>query len=73
LEAPSTAIKTQLGAEGATLNAINGVATQLSSDPSNAFSILYEGTATVLNAMLNGADNVSTFAWALSFGQAPGM
>lgn len=49
----------QLGAEGATLEAINGVAAQLSSDPSNALSILYEGTATVLNAMLNGADNVS--------------
>ena len=49
----------QLGAEGATLDAINGVVGQLSSDPSNAFNILYEGTASILNAWLNGADNVS--------------
>jgi hypothetical protein len=49
----------QLGAEGATLDAINGVVAQLASDPSNALSILYEGTATILNAGLNGADNVS--------------
>jgi hypothetical protein len=49
----------QLGAEGATLEAINGVLAQLSADPSNALNILYEGTATVLNAGLNGADNVS--------------
>jgi hypothetical protein len=49
----------QLGSEGATLEAINGVVSQLQSDPSNALSILYEGTATVLNAYLNGADNVS--------------
>jgi hypothetical protein len=49
----------QLGAEGATLDAINGVVGQLASDPSNAFNILYEGTATILNAGLNGADNVS--------------
>jgi hypothetical protein len=49
----------QLGAEGATLDAINGVIGQLASDPSNALNILYEGTATILNAGLNGADNVS--------------
>jgi len=49
----------QLGAEGATLGAINDVVGQLSADPSNALNILYEGTATVLNAGLNGADNVS--------------
>jgi len=49
----------QLGEEGATLDAINGVIGQLTSDPSNALNILYEGSATILNAMLNGADNVS--------------
>jgi hypothetical protein len=49
----------QLGAEGATLEAVNGVLAQLAADPSNALSILYEGTATILNAGLNGADNVS--------------
>jgi hypothetical protein len=49
----------QLGAEGATLDAINGVVGQLAADPSNALNILYEGTATILNAGLNGADNVS--------------
>jgi hypothetical protein len=49
----------QLGAEGATLDAINGVVGQLASDPSNALNILYEGSASILNAALNGADNVS--------------
>jgi hypothetical protein len=49
----------QFGAEGAELSALNGVIGQLSADPSNALNILYEGTATVLNAGLNGADNVS--------------
>ena len=49
----------QLGATGATVEAINSVVAQLQADPSNAFSILYEGTASVLNAYLNGADNVS--------------
>ncbi len=48
-----------LGATAATDEAINSVVTQLQADPSNAFSILYEGTASVLNAYLNGADNVS--------------
>ncbi len=41
------------------MTAINGVLAQLSADPSNALNILYEGAATVLNAELNGADNVS--------------
>jgi hypothetical protein len=49
----------QFGAEGAELSALNGVIGQLSSDPSNALNILYEGTASILNAGLNGADNVS--------------
>jgi hypothetical protein len=49
----------QLGAEGAELGAINTVAGQLAADPSNALSILYEGLASVLNAGLNGASNVS--------------
>jgi hypothetical protein len=49
----------QLGEEGATLGAVNDVVGQLSSDPSNALNILYEGTASILNAALNGADNVS--------------
>jgi hypothetical protein len=49
----------QLGAEGAELTAINDVLAQLSADPSNALNILYEGTASILNAGLNGADNVS--------------
>jgi hypothetical protein len=49
----------QLGAEGAELGAINTVAGQLAADPSNALSILYEGFASVLNAGLNGASNVS--------------
>ena len=31
----------------------------MASDPSNALNILYEGTASILNAGLNGADNVS--------------
>ena len=31
----------------------------MSADPSNALNILYEGAATILNAALNGADNVS--------------
>ncbi|MBV9722585.1 MAG: hypothetical protein JO082_11810 [Mycobacterium sp.] len=49
----------QIGADGATIQAIDGVVSQLQADPSNAFNILYEGTATVLNAYLNGEDNVS--------------
>ncbi len=49
----------QLGAEGATAGAISDVVAQLQSDPSNALTILYEGAATILNAGLNGADNVS--------------
>jgi hypothetical protein len=49
----------QFGAEGATLGAINGVVGQLMTDPSNALTTLYEGLATILNAGLNGQDNVS--------------
>jgi hypothetical protein len=49
----------QFGAEAAEFQALNGVLAQLSADPSNALSILYEGTATILNAGLNGAENVS--------------
>jgi hypothetical protein len=49
----------QLGAEGAELGAINTVVGQLAADPSNALNILYEGFASVLNAGLNGASNVS--------------
>jgi hypothetical protein len=49
----------QLAAEGATLGAINDVVGQLSSDPSNALSTLFEAPATIANAFLNGADNVS--------------
>jgi hypothetical protein len=49
----------QFAAEGATLGAINDVVGQLSSDPSNALSTLFEAPATIANAYLNGADNVS--------------
>jgi hypothetical protein len=56
----------QLGAEGATLDAINSVVGQLASDPSNALNILYEGTASILNAGLNGADNVSLLGGIIS-------
>ena len=49
----------QLGAEGAEIEAINTVLGQLAADPSNALSILYEGTANVINAGLNGASDVS--------------
>jgi hypothetical protein len=48
-----------LGAQGAELAAINTVVGQLAADPSNAANILYEGFASVLNAGLNGASNVS--------------
>jgi hypothetical protein len=49
----------QFGAEAAEFQALNGVVAQLSADPSNALNILYEGTASILNAGLNGATNVS--------------
>ncbi len=49
----------QLGAEGATLTAINDVVGQLESDPSNALSTLFEAPPTILNGLLNGGDNVS--------------
>jgi len=46
-----------LGSSGATLTALESVAQQLQSDPS--FTNLSEGVATVLNAYLNGQDNIS--------------
>jgi hypothetical protein len=53
-----------LGATGATFSALESVAQQLQTDPS--FSNLYEGVATVLNAYLNGADNVSLLDGAIT-------
>jgi hypothetical protein len=49
----------QLGAEGATLNAINDIVGQLASNPSGAFNTLLEAPATIANAFLNGQDNIS--------------
>lgn len=49
----------QLGAEAATLNAVNGVAGQLTSDPSTALTTLLNAPAEILNAYLNGQDNIS--------------
>ena len=49
-----------LGATGATFTALETVAQQLQTDPS--FTNLSEGLATVLNAYLNGADNISLLA-----------
>jgi hypothetical protein len=46
-----------LGATGATFSALESVAQQLQTDPSA--TNLYEGVATVLNAYLNGTDNIS--------------
>jgi hypothetical protein len=45
----------QIGAEGATFNAIGEVFGQLSTDPSS----LLEAPATILNAFLNGEDDIS--------------
>lgn len=45
----------QIGAEGATFNAISDALGQLSTDPSS----LLEAPATILNAFLNGEDNIS--------------
>jgi hypothetical protein len=53
-----------LGATGATFSALESVAQQLQTDPS--FSNLYEGVATVLNAYLNGTDNVSLLDGAIT-------
>jgi hypothetical protein len=49
----------QLGAEGATLNAINDIVGQLATNPSGAFNTLLEAPATIANAFLNGEDNIS--------------
>ena len=49
----------QLGAEGATLNAINDVVAQLATNPAGAFNTLLEAPATIGNAFLNGEDNIS--------------
>jgi hypothetical protein len=49
----------QLGAEGATLNAINDVVAQLATNPSGALNTLFEAPATIANAFLNGQDNIS--------------
>ncbi|WP_343572202.1 hypothetical protein, partial [Mycobacterium sp.] len=53
-----------LGAEGATFSALESVLKQLQADPSA--TNLYEGVATVLNAYLNGADNVSLLDGAIT-------
>jgi hypothetical protein len=53
-----------LGSSGATLTALESVAQQLQSDPS--FTNLSEGVATVLNAYLNGQDNVSLLDGAIT-------
>jgi hypothetical protein len=49
----------QIGAEGAAFNAINDVVAQLATNPSGAFNTLLEAPATILNAFLNGEDNIS--------------
>jgi hypothetical protein len=49
----------QIGAEGATFNAISDVVGELSSNPSAALSTLLEAPATIANAFLNGQDNIS--------------
>ncbi len=49
----------QIGAEGATFNAINDVVAQLATNPSGAFNTLLEAPATILNAFFNGQDNIS--------------
>jgi hypothetical protein len=53
----------QLGAEGATFNAIGDVFAQLSTDPSS----LLEAPATILNAFLNGQDDISLLNGIISF------
>jgi hypothetical protein len=53
-----------LGATGATFSALESVAQQLQTDPSA--TNLYEGVATVLNAYLNGTDNVSLLGGAIT-------
>ena len=53
-----------LGATGATLTTLETVAQQLQSDPS--LTNLSEGLATVLNAYLNGTDNISLLDGAIT-------
>jgi hypothetical protein len=53
-----------LGSSGATLTALESVAQQLQTDPS--FTNLSEGVATVLNAYLNGQDNISLLNGAIT-------
>jgi hypothetical protein len=53
-----------LGATGATFSALESVAQQLQTDPSA--TNLYEGVATVLNAYLNGTDNISLLDGAIT-------
>jgi hypothetical protein len=53
-----------LGATGATFSALESVAQQLQTDPSA--TNLYEGVATVLNAYLNGTDNISLLNGAIT-------
>ncbi len=53
----------QLGAEGATFNAIGDVFAQLSTDPSS----LLEAPATILNAFLNGHDEISLLNGIIDF------
>ncbi len=49
----------QLSSELSALDAVNGVVGQLTTDPANAFSTLYEAPAVIANAFLNGEQNVS--------------
>jgi hypothetical protein len=49
----------QMSSELATLNAINGVVEQLTTDPANTFNTLFEAPAVIANAYLNGQENVS--------------
>jgi hypothetical protein len=51
-----------LGATGATFTAVENVVQQLQSNPSG----LFEGVATVLNAYLNGTDNISLLDGAIT-------
>jgi hypothetical protein len=53
----------QIGAEGATFNAISEVFGQLSTDPSS----LLEAPATILNAFLNGHDEISLLNGIIDF------
>jgi hypothetical protein len=48
-----------MGSQVATMNAINGVVTQLSTDPANMLTTLINAPAVIANAYLNGQDNLS--------------